>query len=63
MIVIRTEIECQNGHKNAWITKFSGGRIISQEYEEETCSCPKWDFGEGFVPCGEEYVIEGNRGV
>jgi hypothetical protein len=58
---IALPVVCQNGHKamsHYWFNSARMEFIWELPSIEETCSCPKSNFGEGWRTAGNPFVVE-----
>lgn len=61
MIKLGVPVKCQNGHRATWIMEITGLECHHRGVaKDEDCKCPKFDFGEGWIACGEPFVMDEN---
>ncbi len=61
-IKFRTPTKCQNGHFRWYYYSVSFGEVKTKWGEKHPdCTCPTWDFKEGFQECGPDQQFTGQK--
>ena len=60
VIKFRQLHKCQNGHENYLYFELNGSKLYNFKWGELMCKCSKFAIGEGYSPCGQTEIYEGD---
>lgn len=63
IIKFRQLHKCQNGHENYLYFELHDSKLYNFKWGENQCDCPKLAIGEGYSPCGNTEIYEGDVSI